>query len=162
MTMKSFSRLLCPILMILGCQAQADQLPTGGELLKQVPPPAPIPQATEPNVTVTRTESESVAAGPAFQVEHIEITGATNVPMAELRAIVSPSEGKMLSLADLHKLADAITARYQKAGYPFAQAYVPAQTVQDGRVSIVVLEAHYDHIVLNNSSRVRDFVAQAT
>jgi hemolysin activation/secretion protein len=131
-------------------------------LLKQVPPPAPLPQATQPNVTVTRTESERAAAGPEFQVEHITITGATGVPMAELRAIVAPSEGKLLSLADLQKLADAITARYQKAGYPFSQAYVPPQTVQNGHVDIVVLEAHYDRVVLENSSRVRDFVAQAT
>ena len=162
MTMKAARALLCPLLMILGCQAHADQPPTGGELLKQVPPPAPLPQATAPAVPVVRTESESAAASPAFQVEHIELSGASAVPMAELRAIVSPSEGKMLRLTDLQKLADAITARYQRAGYPFAQAYVPAQTVQDGRVSIVVLEAHYDHIGLTNSSRVRDFVPQAT
>jgi len=142
--------------------AVADQQTTGGELLKQVPPPAPLPQATEPNVTVTRAPAESAAPGPTFQVEHIEITGANDVPMAELRAIVSPSEGKMLSLADLQSLADAITARYQKAGYPFSQAYVPAQTVKDGHVSIAVLEAHYDNFVLENSSRVRDFVVQAT
>jgi len=149
--------------MILVCQiTHADQPPTGGELLKQVPPPAPLPQATEPEITVTRPESESASVGPTFQVDHIDITGATDVPIGELRAIVAPSEGKMLSLADLQRLADAITARYQKAGYPFSQAYVPAQTVQDGHVRIAVLEAHYDNIVLKNSSRVRDFVPQGT
>ncbi len=157
------SSFLCTLLMILSCQiAYADQPPTGGELLKQVPPPAPLPQATAPEVTVTRPESESAAAGPAFQVEHIDITGATDVPIAELRAIVQPSEGKMLSLADLQRLANIITARYQRAGYPFSQAYVPAQTVHDGHVSIAVLEAHYDNIILENSSSLRDFIPQAT
>jgi hemolysin activation/secretion protein len=163
MTMKYLRGLLCASLLTAAFQtAYADQPPTGGELLKQVPPPAPLPQASEPNVTVTRPEAGSAAPGPAFQVEHIDITGATDVPIGELRAIVAPSEGKMLSLADLQRLADAITARYMRAGYPFSQAYVPAQTVRDGHVSIAVLEAHYDNIVLNNSSRVRDFVPQAT
>jgi hemolysin activation/secretion protein len=159
--MKAFRSVLCASLMLLGGEISfADQQTTGGELLQQVPPPAPLPQAPPPSVTVTRPESESTAPGPTFRVEHIDITGATDVPMADLRAIVAPSEGKMLGLADLQRLADAITARYQQAGYPFSQAYVPAQTVQDGRVSIAVLEAHYDKIILNNSSRVRDFVPQ--
>ena len=162
MTTKLYRRVLWTFLMILGCQTtQADQLPTGGELLKQVPLPAPLPQATEPNLTVTSRQSEKAATGPSFHVEHIDLTGATDVPIAELRAIVAPSEGKELSLGDLQRLADAITERYQKAGFPFAQAYVPAQTVHDDHVTIAVLEAHYDNIILKNSSRVRDFVPQA-
>ncbi len=163
MTTKSLGSVLFSFLTILGCQiAQADQPPTGGELLKQVPPPAALPQATKPEVTVTRPESESGAAGPTFQVEHIDISGVTDVPLADLRSIVAPSEGKMLSLADLQRLANVITARYQRAGYPFSQAYVPAQTIRDGHVSIAVLEAHYDNIILKNSSRVRDFIPQVT
>jgi len=163
MTSKILRSLLCVSLMTLACQTtQADQQPTGGELLKQVPPPAPLPQATEPNVTVTRPEAATAPSGPSFLVEHIDITGATDLPMTELQAIVSPSEGKMLSLADLQRLADAITARYQRHGYPFSQAYVPAQTVQQGHVSIAVLEAHYDSVALKNTSRVRDLVPQAT
>ncbi len=150
-------------LAVLGCHTTlADQVPTGGQLLKQVPPPAPVPQAAEPTVTVTRPESESATPGATFQVQHIEISGVTLLPMADLQAIVVPREGQLLSLADLQRLADAITARYQKAGYPFSQAYVPAQTVQDGRVTIAVLEARYDNVLLKNSSRVRDFVPEAT
>jgi hemolysin activation/secretion protein len=160
--MESRRRLAWVVLMALGATAAlAAPPPSGGELLQQVPPPAPVPQAAPPVVTVTRPEPGSAAPGDAFPVQHIDITGASAVPMAVLRAIVAPSEGTMLSLADLQRLADAITAQYRKAGYPFSQAYVPAQTVRDGRVSIAVLEAHYDNFVLRNSSPVRDLVPQA-
>jgi hemolysin activation/secretion protein len=163
MTTKLSRKLPWVFLAMLACRTSvADQNPTGGQLLKQVPPPAPLPQVAQPALTVTRPESGSPAPGATFMVQHIEIRGAEILPMAELHAIVAPSEGKLLSLADLQALADAITARYQKAGYPFSQAYVPAQTVQDGRVTLAVLEARYDRVVLNNSSRVRDFVPKTT
>ncbi len=154
--------LLGALMIAVGASAAlAAAPPSGGELLQQVPPPAPAPQAAPPALIVTRPEPASASPEVTFFVQHIDITGVSVLPMAALRAIVAPSEGKMLSLADLQRLADAITARYQKAGYPFSQAYVPAQTVRDGRVGIAVLEAHYDHVLLQNSSRVRDVVPQA-
>jgi hemolysin activation/secretion protein len=165
MTSNARPKLLWTLLTAVAVAAQGAQAaapPNSGELLQQVPPPAPPPQAAPPVVTVSQPEAGVATPGATFLVQHIEITGASVLPARVLRAIVSPSEGQMLSLADLQRLADKITAQYHKSGYPFSQAYVPVQAVHEGRVSIAVLEARYDRIVLHNSSRVRDFVPQAS
>jgi hemolysin activation/secretion protein len=133
---------------------------SGGQLLQQVPTP-PSTTPTAPAVTITRPEARTSASGEAFFVQKIEIDGNTTVPSEEIRKLVAPSEGKKLTLADLQKLANSITDLYHKKGFPFSQAYVPAQAVQDGRVKITILEARYDSIVLRNKSRAHDYVAQA-
>lgn len=134
---------------------------SGGQLLQQVPPP-PASTPNGPAVTITRPEvGEQGAASQAFPVQHIEVSGNSLVPAEDVRKIVAAGEGKSLTLDDLQKLADSITSLYHSKGYPFSQAYVPAQTIQNGVVKIAVLEATYDGIVLRNKSRVRDSVAQA-
>lgn len=132
---------------------------SGGQLLQQVPAVPPPANTSTPEVTITRPEAGRSASTQTFTVKHIEVAGNTAVPSTDIRRLVAPSEGKTLTLGDLQKLADSIAELYHKRGYPFAQAYVPAQTIQDGNVKITVLEARYDSIVLRNRSRVRDAVA---
>lgn len=131
--------------------------PTGGQLLQQVPAPTPAPAKPAPTIVIVRPETGRALPGEAFLVKRIEVTGSSLSPDA-VRAIVEPQEGKMLTLADLQKMADDITALYQRNGFPFSRAYVPAQTLVDGLIRIAVLEAHYDGVRLRNSSRVDDFV----
>jgi hemolysin activation/secretion protein len=100
------------------------------------------------------------APGEAFLVTQIDVAGNTELPLPAIRELVASSQGKMLSLADLQQLAEKITALYEKHGYPFSQAYIPAQTMRDGHIQIAVLEARYDSVVLHNTSRVSDSVAQ--
>jgi hemolysin activation/secretion protein len=100
------------------------------------------------------------APGEAFLVTQIDIVGNTELPALVIHDLLTARQGEMLSLGDLQKLAEQITALYEKHGYPFSQAYIPAQTMREGHVQIAVLEARYDNIVLHNSSRVSDSVAQ--
>jgi hemolysin activation/secretion protein len=140
--------------------AQAAQPPTGGELLQQVPaPPQPAAPAA-PVITIVRPDASIAAPGESFPVRQIEVSGNSAIASDKIRDIVAPSEGKILTLADLQKLAARISALYLENGYPFSQAYIPTQTLQDGHVRIVILEAHYDSIVLRNRSRADDSVAQ--
>ena len=146
---------------LLGYSAQAAQPPTGGELLQQVPAPPQSAAPAAPVITILRPDATIAAPGESFLVRQIEVTGNATVPGEKIRALVAPSEGKTLTLADLQRLAARISALYLASGFPFSQAYIPAQTLQDGHVRIAILEARYDSIVLRNRSRADDAVAQA-
>jgi len=140
----------------------AAQSVSGAQLLQQARPAAPKrPDRSMPEVKIERPAAAGTTGGPSFRVRRIRIVGATLVPASDLRAIVAPSEGKTLTLAQLQRLADRISALYAQKGYPFTQAYIPVQTVRDGVVRLGVLEAHYDSIALRNSSPVRERVLRA-
>jgi hemolysin activation/secretion protein len=89
-------------------------------------------------------------------VKRIRITGNTLIPEARLHDLVASAEGKTLTLADLEELAGRITEMYHKRGYPLARAYVPAQSVQDGEITLAIVEARYGKVGLKNSSKTSD------
>ncbi|HET7360138.1 MAG TPA: ShlB/FhaC/HecB family hemolysin secretion/activation protein [Rhodanobacteraceae bacterium] len=128
--------------------------PSGGQLLQQVqPPPPPPPQKSAP-VTIQAPSQAPAAATVAFRVTHIAIDGNSVFDTATLHALVANAEGTRLDLVGLDAVAARITAFYHAHGYPLARAIVPAQTIQDGTVHVQVLEALYDHVRLDNRSRV--------
>jgi hemolysin activation/secretion protein len=148
------------LLATLGHSVQAAQPPSSGQLLQEVPVATPPSTPAAPAIAIVRPEEGIAASGETFLVREITVSGNTVLSYAELHAIVAPAEGTMLTLADLQRLAQKITARYEQHGYPFSQAYIPAQAIREGRVQIAVLEAHYDNVVLRNSSAVRDSVVR--
>jgi hemolysin activation/secretion protein len=97
-----------------------------------------------------------------FLVKTIQITGNTRFDTVTLHVLVMDAEGQSLTLTQLNELAARITDYYHDHGYPLARAIIPAQTIQDGRVEIKVIEAHYGKINLDNHSRVNDPLLQST
>ena len=49
---------------------------------------------------------------------------------------------KEVSLLDIYKVRDAITAKYRAAGYVLSQAIIPPQQISDGIVRIQVVEGY--------------------
>ena len=140
----------------LGSTALAQSTPGAGQLLQQMPQqPLDVP-SQDLDLNMLQAPEVQAPESTPFAVQHIEITGNTLLPDEQLRALVAGSEGKRLTLADLYALAAQISAAYHDAGYPLARAYVPAQTIEDGRVRIAVAEARYGEVSLSNKSRVRD------
>lgn len=143
-------------------QTRGTPPPTSGQILQQnQPPTTPVP-SSDLNLQVQHPNRSNTASNESFPVRRIEITGNTVMATATLHAIVAPSEGKNLTLADLDDLAERISDAYHAHGYPLATAYVPAQTLQNGVVRIAVVEAHYGHVTLQNQSAVADHVLNAT
>lgn len=56
--------------------------------------------------------------------------------------------GKEILLSDIFAIADAITAHYRNDGFFLSQAYVPPQTIADGRVFIRVVEGYIDRVTI--------------
>lgn len=82
-----------------------------------------------------------LAQGPArMKVRRWRVEGVTALDKGEVDAIVRPSQGKSLTLAQMKQTARRISAAYEARGYVMAYAYVPPQKFQDGVVLIKVQE----------------------
>jgi hemolysin activation/secretion protein len=117
------------------------------------PPGAPIlaPEAQPPPLE---------AAGPAFPVAGFRISGNTVFPAPQLLALIASWKGDERTLGDLEAAAGRITQFYRDHGYLIARAYVPAQDVKGGIVTIAVSEGRYGKKVLDNHSRTHTAVLE--
>lgn len=145
----------------LSCGALAQQLPSAGGQLQQIPPPPPPPRAA-PDI---RIEQRSAPAAPAadqarIEVRALRITGASVYSEAELIALTGFAPGAQLTLSDLQAMAARITDHYHANGYFVAQAFLPAQDIKDNAVTIAVSEGRYGDITVKNQSRLSDGLAR--
>ena len=87
------------------------------------------------------------------------MTGVQTYPEAELVALTGFRPGSELTLADLRGMALKITEHYRSQGYFVAQAYLPAQEIKNGAVTIAVVEGQYGKIAVRNQSNLSDNLA---
>jgi hemolysin activation/secretion protein len=148
---------------LLAAPAFAQQVPpTSGQLLQQAQPPQqPLPRR-EPGVQIQTPETAHVTDNTPFEVKQIVVQDNTTFDSATLHALVADGEGHTQTLATLTALAQRITDYYHAHGYPLSRAVVPAQTLNNGVVQIKVIEARYDHVQVNNHSRVNTSLLNAT
>jgi hemolysin activation/secretion protein len=125
-------------------------------------PPAPVPEQAIPDVRIQprKAAPDTGPAGPSVLVNSLHITGRTQFSEAQLITATGFTPGHLLNLSDLRRMAVKITEYYNSRGFVVAQAYVPAQEIKDGVVTIAVIEGRYGRVNLHNQSRLRDYVAQ--
>ena len=58
-------------------------------------------------------------------------------------------------------MAGRISDFYNRHGYFLAQAYVPAQEMRDGTITIVVIEGHYGKIGIDNHTNLSTGLARS-
>jgi hemolysin activation/secretion protein len=151
------SKLLPFALLALSQSIFAQQLPSAGSQLQQIPP-APVPQRAAPAIRIEPTTAPATPATDAVKVvvNSLQVTGAQVYPAAELVALTGFKPGSELTLADLRGMAAKITERYRSDGYFVAQAYLPAQDILNGAVTIAVTEGQYGQVTLRNQSNLSD------
>ena len=161
--------LALPICMALcgGHAAQAQVTPpTAGQVLRDLQQ-TPISPATNAGY-LQRIEEVQDSAQTANQatdaqvtVKAITITGNREVATAQLQPLIANLVGTQRSLAQLNAAARRITAYYRSQGFAVARAYLPAQDITDGVVTVAILEGRISSQKLSNSSRLPDARAQA-
>jgi hemolysin activation/secretion protein len=128
---------------------------TAGAQFQQIPPP-PEPPRSIPDIRVERGH-EPASPGPPgakITVMSLHVTGATKFSEAELIAAAGFHPGAELDLAGLRAMAARISDFYNRHGYFVAQAYVPAQDITNGAVTITVIEGRYGKVGIDNQSHV--------
>jgi len=134
----------------------------------QTPPPSSIPGSTEPGrlekrfepPTIPQREAPPVKEEPEKQPElklgpdirltlaNITLKGVTVYTEAELQTIWENFIGQEVSLADLHTITAAITAKYRADGYILSRAIVPAQRISQGVVVLRILEGFVHRVLI--------------
>ena len=88
------------------------------------------------------------AAGIAFFLENVVVSGNTVFDEAELAPIIGQYTGREIQLSELWDLRAAITVRYRNAGYILSRALVPEQEIEGGTAEIVVVEGYVERVSL--------------
>ena len=79
-------------------------------------------------------------------VERFVVNGSTVFNEAELAEVTAPFEERDLSFAELLQARSAVTQLYVDEGYITSGAFIPPQTLEEGVVTIQVLEGTLEDI----------------
>ena len=99
-----------------------------------------------------------VVPGDASQfsmvVKSLQFAGSTAFTPDALVAACEFTAGRTYTLAEVQAMAGRVERHYRAQGYPVAQAYLPAQDISDGAITIAVSEGRYGQILVRNQSQV--------
>lgn len=152
------------VLLAISQGVDAQVLPSAGSLQQQIPPAPvaqPVAQPVMPNFEAApRSAPKPLSSDTTtIVVERLSVTGAQVYSATELLALTGFVPGSELTLTDLRRMATKIADHYHLNGYFLAQAYLPAQDIQNGVVNITVVEGRYGAITLNNQTTLSDDLA---
>ena len=146
----------CMLLLALGISvpsAGAQTQPDASSLLgqnQQITAELALPAGSV--TKVEQTISHTVALGGAkvaidkVGIDTVAIHGTSVFSEATLIGILGHVKGMHYDMEGLQGLADTITNHYRKAGFLFASAYLPPQSISGGALVIEVLEGRYGSI----------------
>lgn len=156
--------LIGPALLLAALGAWAQQPPTAGTQLQQIPqaPRLPEPSSTTDSQAVEAPVQPPINANTqAVMVRTLTLDGNRVFGSADLVRISGFNPDTLYTLEELRQLAAKVTAHYHRHGYFLAQTVIPAQDITEGVVRFTVLEGRIGAIRLNNQSGVADQVATA-
>jgi hemolysin activation/secretion protein len=119
---------------------------------KEMPREAPVIKKGEEKKKEEKKEEKALPAAKIL-VRKFQIEGNTLLDEKVIQSLVSPSEGKELTLQEVQDVAARIGDHYRQLGYILANAFVPAQTVKNGIVLIRVVEGRVDRILVSGNKR---------
>ncbi|WP_421850891.1 ShlB/FhaC/HecB family hemolysin secretion/activation protein [Marinomonas sp.] len=132
---------------------------TNQELQKQ--PTLTTPKAL-PSLPIENNadKKESTNNTVYIPVKTLRVEDSSVFTAAELEALVADLVDGERTLAELEAGAERITSYYRKHGYLVARAYLPAQDILDGLVTIKVIEGQLDQLRIFNTARLSDARAE--
>jgi len=162
--MKLFNNTI--ILSVVTSTALMAAAPNLGNIEKQVEPPKEIIKEKETPLVELGGVKKYVPAmvddksGKTIFVKSFVIEGAIHISEEKLQSLISSYNNKDLTFSEIKNVTSIITKEYRDEGYFVARAYIPVQNMQEGIVTISIIEGNYGEFKLNNSSRVKDTVVQ--
>ncbi len=152
------------ITLLVASQTVLAAPPTGGAIPLFQIPPIPIQPHEPPKVEIEKRDTPPAPAiidSKKLRVNHIQIKGQKVYEESELLVVAGFEPGTDLSLTDLRTMTVKIADYYHKNGYFLAQAFLPAQNIKDGVVTIVVQVGQYGNVTVNNQTRLSNGIANS-
>ena len=137
--------------------------PTPGALLDGMEIRRPILPTGPAEVVFSKPESAAAQArdGRRFLVKGFQFSGNKALSQGQLRQVVERFVALELTLTEVKKAADAVTAYYRNKGYPLAIAIVPTQRVDDGLVIVEVIEGRVGNLTFDGANRYSTALLQS-
>lgn len=137
------SLLLAALALVAPAPAQAQTPPDAGALRQQIerdraPELPPRTEALKP----ADTARPALPQGGTVTVQAFRFSGNSLMDEARLQAAVQGWLARPVGLADLQQAAQAVAATFREAGW-IVRAFVPAQDVSAGTVTIQIVEASF-------------------
>lgn len=95
-------------------------------------------------------------SSPPFELQAINFNASIFLANAELEGIAAEYVGRTLTFADLNQMLRRINQRYAELGQLTARAIIPPQSLDDGVLRVVLVEARVDALALTGERRVDD------
>lgn len=125
----------------------AQVVPDAGRVLQEQTAPAlPPPKSAEGVLIVVPPNEPTPSGGATVTLASVRFVGNSLLSDAQLKAALGKVAGQSFDLAGLRGLADRISNVFTKAGYPFARAFLPAQELSNGQLTIEVVEGRYGEV----------------
>ena len=129
----------------------AQTTPDAGSLLREAERkplrlPNPVPQA------VPKAPAGPEMGAVRVQVKAFSLSGNTLISGSDLQAVLLPWVGKETSFAELQQAINAVAEAYRARGW-FARPQLPAQDVNDGVVSIHIIEGRLGAVRLDDGGK---------
>ena len=139
--------LVAAYMAVLMNPAQAQLVPGAADASRVQDEQTPVlgTYATAPVIPDTVAEPSAIPTAAKtlrFTLAKLDIVGATAFNAAELQPYYKNYLQQDITLETVYKIANSITQLYGKSGFMLARAYVPAQEIAEGVVTIQVVEGY--------------------
>ncbi|CAM4039463.1 ShlB/FhaC/HecB family hemolysin secretion/activation protein [Ectopseudomonas alcaliphila] len=145
---------LVPTIGFLPALAQAAIVPDAGQVqqsLEQAHLQLPERQRLELNLPDAPVDP-AAESGPRLLVKGFVFDGNHALTSPELLELLADLPERELTIGQLQAAANRITRVYRERGYPLARAYLPAQEIDGGMVTIAVLEGRYGQVQIDDQA----------
>ncbi len=125
------------------------------------PPPTtdPLPPLEELlppfKVTPSPTQTSSEEIPGTIIVNQFQVIGSTVFSAEELAELLKPFTGRPISFAELLQAQEAVTQLYQTQGYINSGAFIPPQSLENGVVTIEVVEGQVESIEVTGTRHLK-------
>ena len=125
----------------------------------RLPQPLPDPEnaippdTTSPIAPTAPPTTDIPNDDVTISVTQIEVIGSTVFTTTDFEPLVSPLEGRGVSINELQALAEAITQLYFDQGYLTSRAVLSEQEVTDGTIQIQVIEGTISDIQIEGNQQ---------
>lgn len=141
-----FASLVATIVIGVGSVAHAQQTPVDpGRLDERLRERPALPTVTPVEIPLLPDQEAAPESALSVTLTGVVFEGAASVPLDVLNGIAAPYLGRTMPLSGVFQLAGDVTAEYRRRGYVLSRAMVGPQRIDNGVVTIQILEGYIDN-----------------
>ena len=146
--------MLIPFALLVLSQAAFAAVPPSADsaLQRFAPSPSHLSAPANAQALLDLAQESAMADSARILVTALRVTGARSYSEAKLIAIAGFKPQSELTIPELRAMAATISGHYQGNGFLLARAYLPAQDIRDGLVTIAVADDVSDPLIDNGGA----------